>query len=666
MKLNGTNESTCLIFDIETLKRCFLIGFYNVDTKEYIKFEISEYRNDLYSLLKFYNKSNIDYAIGFNNLGFDAQVLHFMQNSAEHWYDLKGEELTSIVYKWVQDLIESQKYKQRLPYYESQFFVPQLDCFTILGLNNEARYSSLKKIEFSLDFFNVQEMPIHHSVEQLTQEDIEMIADYMKNDIMATHQLFLLVLGVTEHPLYKGNNQLELRYSIQEEYGINCLNYSDIKIGEELMKLSYAKEIKKDVGSVPKKGTFRKYIKLNTCVPDYIEFETSKLQEILASTKKKVLDLNEKHEIKFRYGALNTEYTIGVGGGHSTNKNQTFLSDEDSTLIDLDVSSLYPAIIVNEGYYPAHLGIKLLNVYRKLYEKRIQLKPSSKNNKKIKGICDAIKLILNSAYGKMGSMESFLYDKKVPYSVCLTGQFNLFMLIERMEMNKIPCFSMNTDGATFIVRNELKETFYEIWKWWENKTNLLLEETIFKSIYYSTVNDYLAVTKDDKIKTKGDFMIDFELHKNKSMRIRSLALKEYFVNGISPIEYISSHKNIYDFCIMSKVNGEARLELEYDDRSIEQAGKLFRYYITNEKNAPQLFKRGIGTVDNVLNVNQQAPNELGIKRVKDFNTYSEYAYSIDHPQYIYETFKIIAKVENNRKDLNYMHSLAPNLQTSLF
>ena len=93
---------------------------------------------------------------------------------------------------------------------------------------------------------------------------------------------------------------------------------------------------------------------------------------------------------------------------------------------------------------------------------------------------------------------------------------------------------------------------------------------------------------------------------------------------------------------------------------------MFRYYITNEKNAPQLFKRGIGTVDNVLNVNQQAPNELGIKRVKDFNTYSEYAYSIDHPQYIYETFKIIAKVENNRKDLNYMHSLAPNLQTSLF
>lgn len=399
MKLNGTNENTCLVFDIETLKRCFLIGFYNVDTKEYVRFEISEYRNDLYSLLKFYNKSNIDYAIGFNNLGFDAQVLHFMQSSAEHWYDLKGEELTSIVYKWVQDLIESQKYKQRLPYYESQFFVPQLDCFTILGLNNEARYSSLKKIEFSLDFFNVQEMPIHHSVEQLTEKDIEMIADYMKNDIMATHQLFLLVLGITDHPLYKGNNQLELRYSIQEEYGINCLNYSDIKIGEELMKLSYAKEIKKDVGSVPKKGTFRKYIKLNTCVPDYIEFETSKLQEILSSTKKKVLDLNEKHEIKFRYGALNTEYTIGVGGGHSTNKNQTFLSDENSTLIDLDVSSLYPAIIVNEGYYPAHLGIKLLNVYRKLYEKRIHLKPSSKNNKKIKGICDAIKLILNSAYG---------------------------------------------------------------------------------------------------------------------------------------------------------------------------------------------------------------------------------------------------------------------------
>ena len=81
---------------------------------------------------------------------------------------------------------------------------------------------------------------------------------------------------------------------------------------------------------------------------------------------------------------------------------------------------------------------------------------------------------------------------------------------------------------------------------------------------------------------------------------------------------------------------------------------------------PKLFKRGIGTKDNELNVNQQAPNDLGIKRVKDFNTYSEYSYSIDYPQYIYETYKIIAKVEGNKKDVNYLESLKPNLQPPLF
>ena len=49
---------------------------------------------------------------------------------------------------------------------------------------------------------------------------------------------------------------------ISEEFGIDCLNYSDIKIGDELLKRSYAKEINKEVKDLPKKGFFRKEIKL--------------------------------------------------------------------------------------------------------------------------------------------------------------------------------------------------------------------------------------------------------------------------------------------------------------------------------------------------------------------------------------------------------------------
>jgi hypothetical protein len=68
-------------------------------------------------------------------------------------------------------------------------------------------------------------------------------------------------------------------------------------------------------------------------------------------------------------------------------------------IITCDVSSMYPAGIINNSYYPAHLGVELLRTYKQLYLKRLELKPLSKTDKKAKGIADALKLTLNSFFG---------------------------------------------------------------------------------------------------------------------------------------------------------------------------------------------------------------------------------------------------------------------------
>ena len=60
---------------------------------------------------------------------------------------------------------------------------------------------------------------------------------------------------------------------------------------------------------------------------------------------------------------------------------------------------MYPATIINNRRYPAHLGKEFLSGYKKMFEKRIHLKPLSKNDKKIAGIVGALKLAVNSAYG---------------------------------------------------------------------------------------------------------------------------------------------------------------------------------------------------------------------------------------------------------------------------
>ena len=214
---------------------------------------------------------------------------------------------------------------------------------------------------------------------------------------------------------------------------------------------------------------------------------------------------------------------------------------------------------------------------------------SAKKDKRIKGIVGGLKEAGNCPYGKSSDMQSWLYDKQMTLATCLTGEFSLLMLIEECELNGIRCIMANTDGATFIVPKTKYELFSQIKKDWlvktTNKLTYELEEVKYKKMVFSTVNDYLAIKQDDKsedrVKLKGDFMKDFELHKNKSKRIIPIALEKYYVDGIPVEETIRNHTNIYDFCIRQKASRDFHYEgISKSDKKIYK--KLIRYYISNE------------------------------------------------------------------------------------
>lgn len=128
------------VYDLETLKGCFIALFYDRLLKTYRIFEMSEYENDLFSLVKFYNSENIEKAIGYNNLDFDSQVMEFVLKNHQSWFDKNGREIASIIYKFVQNLLEDFKYGVRPPH--RSLSVDQIDCFKILGLDNAARVTS--------------------------------------------------------------------------------------------------------------------------------------------------------------------------------------------------------------------------------------------------------------------------------------------------------------------------------------------------------------------------------------------------------------------------------------------------------------------------------------------------------------------------------------------
>ena len=570
-----------IVTDIETMAEYFLCVCYDPQTNKYRKFEVSRWKNTIDRMARYFEEKNDHYFVTYNGLRFDSQVIEHILRNYEKWHELSGLEICTKIAQVAQDTIHDANYEVFPQYRESDLSFKIIDLFALMHYNNKNRMVSLKRLEFEMDLENIEEMPIHHTKTNMTKEEIEMTIDYCYNDVDATYEFYKITLGETDHPLYKGNNQIELRQDIEAEFGIPCLNYSDSKIGDEMIKKYYCSEKGIDYRELPKKGYFRKSIDVKNCIAKYVVFETPQLKDFLKKINKLQLGLQDdfKEHIDF-HGNI---YSFMKGGLHTENKPKMFEADEDYEIIDWDVSSYYPAIIINNGKFPAHLGKEFLRGYKQMFEKRLELKPLAKSDKKIKGIVGALKLAVNSVYGKSSDMLSWIYDRQLTMFTTITGELSLMMLIERYELNGIHVISANTDGVTIKIKKDLIPLMHEINAWWCKETQYELERTDYSKIIFSTVNDYLAIMTNGEIKKKGDFLTDFELHKNKSARIVPMALEHYFVNGVPVEDTIRNHGNLYDFCLRQKATRS--FHYEGTNRSTGKKtvyDKLIRYYVSNE------------------------------------------------------------------------------------
>ncbi len=650
-------EMKVLIYDIETMQEFFLVNVYDPQEDKTHEFMVSQWHNTLDMMVKFISEHPDYYWVGYNNLRFDAQVVEWVLRNYDFWHEWTGLEICAAIAQKAQDVIHDANYEVFSEYREHELTMKQIDLFKVNHYDNKNRMVSLKRLEFEMDLENIEEMPIHHSKTNMTKEDIELTRDYCTNDVMATYEFYKITIGECDHPLYKGNNQIELRQDIEEEFGIPCLNYSDSKIGDEMIKKYYCEEKRIMLSDLPRKGYFRKNINVKYCIAKYVKFETPQLQEFLKRMKSLVLALNDdfKESIEF-YG--NT-YTFAKGGLHTENKPEVFEADDEYEIIDWDVSSYYPAIIINNGKYPAHLGKEFLNGYVKMFERRLELKPQAKKDKRIKGIVGALKLAVNSVYGKSSDMQSWIYDRQLTMFTTITGELSLLMLIEAYELAGIHVISANTDGVTIRIKKTDIAKHYEINEWWSQLTRYELERTDYTKIIFSTVNDYLAIKTDGEIKKKGDFLTDFELHKNKSARIVPIALEQYFINGIPVDDTIRNHRNIFDFAMRQRATRDFHFEgLSNGKKTIYN--KLIRFYVSNT--GEKLLKvKNADSTSGAAPVSQVEAGEW-LMTVCNHLTPDHSLDNINFSYYIERAEKIINKISYNGKKRPYV---APN-QLSLF
>ena len=204
-----------------------------------------------------------------------------------------------------------------------------------------------------MDFHNIEEMSIDHWTKDVTEDQIKDILNYNENDVRATYEFYLLTIGDTDHILYKGINRLELRKNIKKEFNIPCINYNDVKIGDELNKLGYLKgsgKTKQDLKIKPDK--FDSFT-FNDCIPNYVKFKTDKFNNFFNSIKNIKVNLKEKQEFNLELNG--TTYTIMKGGIHSQDKPRKVIVNENEFLRDADIGSQYPNAIRKRRLKPRKL-----------------------------------------------------------------------------------------------------------------------------------------------------------------------------------------------------------------------------------------------------------------------------------------------------------------------
>jgi len=573
------------VMDLETMANLFVGVFQDYITKETHIFKIhSSLYNDIEELLKFLDRNvNLNEKhISFNGISFDSQIIEFIIKNRSQLTRMDQEELVEVIYSVAQETIEISNAREFSKYPEWKLSIPQLDVFKINHWDNRAKRTSLKWAQFSMDWENLQDMPIHHADKVYTEEEIEMITQYCINDVESTKKILHL-----SKPL------IAVRSNIKENYGLNCHNFSNTKLGSKLLLQLYCDATENNPRDIKDLRTYRQGIKISDILFDYIKFETAPFQNFLNKLKNKTI-YNTKSDFKYKLRFQGSEFHYGAGGIHQCIEPGAFLADENIIIKDLDVASLYPSIACMNDMYPAHLGPEFFQVYKNgIVDVRLAEKKKPKAERDI-SIIEGFKEAANASYGNSNSEYSWLYDPQYTMQTTINGQLLLSMLVEQILI-KVPdsvLLQTNTDGATFQFHKDHMDIYDKICKDWEELTNLVLEFADYKAMYIWDVNNYISVYTNEAAKCKGRFEWEdlqnhkyTHLHKNKSHLIVAKAIYNYFVKGIDPEEYLKSNKNIFDYCAGVKIKGDWTfmeskvIDTEYVNEPLQ---KTIRYYISNK------------------------------------------------------------------------------------
>lgn len=330
------------------------------------------------------------------------------------------------------------------------------------------------------------------------------------------------------------------------------MSYDAPKIASELLLKSFVDKVATEYDDKPtltKQIRNRRYVPNSFLIGDYlpkIHFDTQQFQDIYEAIQNSYDSF--KYEFVFRnFNGSHIKVSIGNGGIHTIQGVEKHVSGK-KYIIDIDAGSMYPNLLKGYKFISPEI-IECLEVFSEVIEKRMIAKKNKDATTN-----EILKLVLNSTIGLLDNTHSWLYSPEQVLALRLTGQLSLLRILELCYEKKIEVFSLNTDGLTMYIEehqeNDIKEICDKIMK----EFPFEMERADYEWIYYSSVNDYIALTKEGKIKTKGEFIYDHILDGSNEFTIIPLAIKEFLVNQIPIAKTIKENTELWRFCTQKKVD----------------------------------------------------------------------------------------------------------------
>ena len=554
----------CCVYDVEIFSNVFHAVLYNTEAKQTYKFEVSERRNQMQEFCEMFLNQDLCF-VGYNNIHFDNVVVNYC---IEFFYNQTySAEVICQTLAYLSKSIIHDESQERWRRWKFATKFATLDILTMMY--SKALRVSLKDMQVTMHYHNVQEFVCNWS-KPLALEDIDAMIDYNINDVMSTN-----------HLLEISKPDIDLRISIEDEYKINCLSRDGVGIGTEILKQRYLEATGLIWSDLRDLRSPMDMIPLKDVILPVIAFKDPILVSLLEEMKTLTVTAGRKGWNK-KFVFHGRKISIGVGGIHSINKPEIVIPDEDELLLDSDVGSMYPSLILEWGFVPPHLDKNVfMEIFWSIYKERMDAKRSGR---KLEDLTK--KLALNAATGNYQNEYSWLYSPFAVMQIRINGQLFLLMLAERLIEIGCTIVQYNTDGIFLKCPKSKKDEYDKAILEFEKLSRLNMETLSFKAMYQLAINDYFAIQSDDKIKEKGVFITKTKLGKGLTPKIIPKAIQAYLLNGIPVEDTLRQATDIKDF-LMSEKTGKQWIVM-YNNIEQQRTNRFYAStngaYLRKEKN----------------------------------------------------------------------------------